>query len=486
MKVLAAIANYGDGNRKYVERLIQEYRAMEFDTHVVILSDRHKDFGDDVEVRVGLPAKDPWSLPFAHRPLFAERIDSYDLFIYSEDDTLITQNHVRAFVDATAVVPHPRIVGFMRYEESPAGKRYCSTVHAHFRWKPETVERFDHLIVAEFTNAHSAAFILTRKQLQYAIDSGGFLVAPHSERYDLLCTAATDPYTQCGMRKVIPISHFHDFLLHHLPNKYIGRMGVPLNELDAQLAVLRRNRSTAGVQLFPTEKKIVNARYNKNYHEKPDSDLSALMPKSGRVLSIGCGAGAIEASIKEQGLDVIALPLDDIIAEVAKTRGVGIISGQGCEIDEYDFTQLSSDRPFDVVLLTNVLQHLREPQRLLKQLLELLANDGAIVGVVPNFSRIKRRSESREISRLGYPRTLLHATTRSQLERWFREAGLHGQCFPRIAARHRRLGTAARGALDQLLADDLIFTCTASSKRESPSRRLQPAILTSAPTPDGE
>ena len=81
-------------------------------------------------------------------------------------------------------------------------------------------------ILAYFTNEHAACYLLTQKQLRNAIQSGGFLVSPHEGPYDLLCTAATDPYTQCGFKKMICISHLEDFIVPHLSSKYAGKLGV--------------------------------------------------------------------------------------------------------------------------------------------------------------------------------------------------------------------------------------------------------------------
>ena len=82
--------------------------------------------------------------------------------------------------------------------------------------------------------------MLTQNQLRRAINSGGFLVGPHQWKYHLPETAATDPYTQCGFTKVIPISHFDDFTVHHLPNKYVGKYGVDGPDLRAQLDTMLR------------------------------------------------------------------------------------------------------------------------------------------------------------------------------------------------------------------------------------------------------
>ena len=140
MKILVAIANFGIKNIKYLERLLIEYRSInKYQIEIVVLSNIEKDLGPDVEVLVGLPAKNPWSLPFGHKKLFADRMENYDLFIYSEDDTLITERSIDAFIEVTRILPKEFIAGFIRYEISESGNRYYSTIHAHYHWDPNSI-----------------------------------------------------------------------------------------------------------------------------------------------------------------------------------------------------------------------------------------------------------------------------------------------------------------------------------------------------------
>ena len=115
MKVLVAIASHGFGNQKYAEQLLAEYSGMSFDVDIAVISNVPKEFDPrfgKIEILVGAPIKDPWSLPFRHREFFAERIDAYDVFIYTEDDTLLTEQHVRSFLAATEVLQPDEIAGF--------------------------------------------------------------------------------------------------------------------------------------------------------------------------------------------------------------------------------------------------------------------------------------------------------------------------------------------------------------------------------------
>ena len=70
---------------------------MGYPVDIVVTSNISRELGPDVQVIVGLPDNNPLALPFAHKKLFSERVDHYDLFIYSEDDILITKRNIEAF-----------------------------------------------------------------------------------------------------------------------------------------------------------------------------------------------------------------------------------------------------------------------------------------------------------------------------------------------------------------------------------------------------
>ncbi len=427
MRVLVAIPSYGVRNNVYLSRLLKAYRAMTHDVDVIVLSDMPRDLGPKVEVVSGRPGKDPRSLPFAHKQILADRLDDYDLFIYSEDDTLIEQRNIDAFLEMTEVLPSHQIAGFLRYEEDAAGRRYCSTIHSVFHWLPDSVQSIGPHVFARFTNDHAAAYILTQDQLRRAIASGGFLVAPHQGRYDLLCSAATDPYTQCGFHKVICISRFDDFLLHHLSNRYVGSMGLAFDELRAQTDALLRGARDGKMRrtLFPVVTRPNRTDWDMRYYETPRADVLAEIPAAARqVLSVGCGAGGTEAVLVEKGIRVVGIPVDMIIAESAKMRGI--------ELTPPDLhvalDRLSGER-FDSILLLHVLPYIREPQWLLKTCVDRLIDEGRILAVVPNFEFLRHRLDGRVDARLRRARNPfeevgMHRTTSRLVGEWLAESGL--------------------------------------------------------------
>jgi 2-polyprenyl-3-methyl-5-hydroxy-6-metoxy-1,4-benzoquinol methylase len=437
MNILVAIANYGTKNHHYLETLLKAYQQMRHKVDIVILSNEPKDLGPNIEVLVGTPTKNPWSLPFAHRPLFASRRQNYDLFIYSEDDTLINESNVEAFLHATRILPANLIAGFLRYEESPGGVRYISTAHAGFHWLPESVRKIDGEVFAQFSNDHSACFIMNRSQLESALASGGFLIPPHNESYDMLCSAATDPYVRCGFKKVINISRFKEFLLPHLPNKYVGKMGADYDMFTRQMEALkeicdgRRSKNS----LLPEVGVSPHSRWARRYYEGCYEDLVELIPKGTKsVLSIGVGTGETELELARRGLKVTAVALDSVIAANIESRGVQVIA---CELN--NVPKELGDRRFDCVIVRDLLYLLADPESMIRTLASLMQPEGQLVIWEPNFGSLKVRAgrilNSRDYKELSAKRCgKINLITTRDLRRWCNAAGLRVKILPRTPA----------------------------------------------------
>ncbi|MGA2656145.1 MAG: methyltransferase domain-containing protein [Verrucomicrobiota bacterium] len=421
-----AVASFGEKNAEYLRRVIERYRALPMHVHVVVLSEAPKQLGAGVEARIGLPARNPWSLPFAHKQIFAERIGLYDLFAFSEDDMDVTEANIQAFLQATSALASDEIAGFLRFETGPDGAWSLPEVHGSYHWRPESVRARGPYTVAEFTNEHSGFFILTQAQLRQAIASGGFLRAPHEGRYGLLETAATDPYTSCGFRKVLCVSHMGEFFIHHMSNRYAGQLGLSLSAFKEQLETLMQigcGRHPA-TTLCRTESNMPRNRWSKSYYEQPCSEVLRLLPnRSKQVLSIGCGWGATEAKLRERNVEVTALPLDSVIGPAAAKLGVEAVYGTLNEC----FERLAG-RTFDCVLITNLLHLLAQPWSLLEACAPLAKAEGSVVIAGPNFDFLK-----------VWLRRAFAGAFRRKL-RSFNQSGI-SVCGPSGAARHlSRLG----------------------------------------------
>jgi len=282
-------------------------------------------------------------------------------------------------------------------------------------------------ILAHFTNEHAACYALTQAQLKKAIHSGGFLVEPHEEKYDLLCTAATDPYTQCGLKKLVSVSHLDEFTVHHLSNKYVGRVGVTAAELRDQTEALIRiaEEPKKPWPLLNTETKLPRALFSKDYYEPVNEDVISMIPQSARnILSFGCGSGATEKKLIDRGLRVVAMPLDPVISSGAAAHGVEMIHG---DIDE--LATIARDEKFDCVLCLNVLHLAQDPATVLWGLGQCLCENATVIIESPSMLSIRIIPQTlRDLAFLqlgkNYPSTGVHFSTARRVRSWCSKSGL--------------------------------------------------------------
>ncbi len=381
MKILVGITSFGAKNDGYLSQIIEEYQSMNHRVDIIVFSNIQKKLDRNIEVRVGLPSENPWSLPFAHKSVFAERVESYDLFIYTENDILIKEGNINAFLWATKLLPKNKIAGFMLYEEDPVNEKNHVDVHDNYHWDPKSVETIDGYTFAHFTNEHSACYLLTREQLRVAVESGGYLTPPREGKYDMLCTAATDPYTQCGFTKVVCISHFEEFCLHHLPNAYVGRFGIGEREFRRQLLALieiamgERQRT----EFLEREENVSRVTRRKSYYEPNDEEVLSLVPQDTiNVLSIGCGSAEIEGRLVSKGINCACIPLDNVIGAIAEMKSVSTLSP---ELG----TALKSivERKFDCIIMLNILHLIDSPVEFMQKCKHLLKPQGVCIGTIP-------------------------------------------------------------------------------------------------------
>jgi methionine biosynthesis protein MetW len=118
------------------------------------------------------------------------------------------------------------------------------------------------------------------------------------------------------------------------------------------------------------------------YFEFDRPEVRALVPSEARrVLDVGCGAGALGAALREErGIEVVGLELSPDAAARARERLDAVIEADLDELDHLPFERGS----FDAMVFGDVLEHLRDPHRLLRLLRPWLADDGALVCSIPN------------------------------------------------------------------------------------------------------
>ena len=65
LSLLVGIASYGTAQDHFLEQVVAQYRGLDMNCRIVVLSNIDKPV-QGAEVRVGLPSRDTYSLPFVH------------------------------------------------------------------------------------------------------------------------------------------------------------------------------------------------------------------------------------------------------------------------------------------------------------------------------------------------------------------------------------------------------------------------------------
>ncbi len=120
------------------------------------------------------------------------------------------------------------------------------------------------------------------------------------------------------------------------------------------------------------------------YYEWDRPELRALVPeRASLVLDVGCGRGALGSALKAErpGLRVHGIEYVPEVAAVAADRLDDVIAA---DLDALEGMPAGWD-PFDAVICGDVLEHLRDPARVLGILRESLAADGVLIASIPNI-----------------------------------------------------------------------------------------------------
>jgi 2-polyprenyl-3-methyl-5-hydroxy-6-metoxy-1,4-benzoquinol methylase len=107
-----------------------------------------------------------------------------------------------------------------------------------------------------------------------------------------------------------------------------------------------------------------------------------------RVLQIGTDTGLLTAEMKALGCSVTGVEEDLEMADVARQHCESLVTGN---IDEID---LGQQKPFDVIILGDVLSRVRDPQKILIKLKALLNPGGKVLLSLPNAPNLGVRIKS--------------------------------------------------------------------------------------------
>ncbi len=129
-------------------------------------------------------------------------------------------------------------------------------------------------------------------------------------------------------------------------------------------------------------------KHNYDYAVDPEAKCAPnfvceLVGAGKRVLEIGCGPGSITRLMKARGqCRVTGIEVDSSAIEIARPHCEAIYQ-QDLNAEKWPQV-LGKTEPFDVVVAADVLEHLYDPWRTLRQMASLISFDGAIVVSLPH------------------------------------------------------------------------------------------------------
>jgi len=201
-----------------------------------------------------------------HRPLFYEKIDDYDIFVYTEDDIRITPHTIAAYLYETdrvqSIVGKEHAsdfnVGVVRYEynyppdmivddKTRAATANVTRVYWEHGWHPTVPKSVDTVPqkslsdkYVHMTNHHQGMFMATQSLLKAWKERPGCEFNQVKNRPSMknkpsqpaegtqrvwMSSQQLHGKRHCNVQQVIPIDKFGELTVLHLPNKNYRRVG---------------------------------------------------------------------------------------------------------------------------------------------------------------------------------------------------------------------------------------------------------------------
>lgn len=450
-RMLVGIVNYGRKNDQYMRTVIDGYRSMPWATDIVVLTSESKTVPTGVELRIEHVPDNPKMFPLCLRRLLQERRNDYDLFAGTEDDVLLLPCNARAFLECSEVMGKCDVPGFLRYEFD-ADATFVHDLHAHFWWNLTTTQCFGPWAMAQPTNLHSAAYLLTSQHLEVAAASGQLVTPSRPTRdYGPQEASTAHLYTDCGLRKWVPVDRLDDFLLSHLPNTYAGRLGAPMHDVRAHAEALAdvARRKLSNASLVATDDLRLPKIYSIQHFGKPHHAIMERIPDGAkRILWIGSTSGDCEQELHRVGREVCCVPHDEVHGRALRQHGLTVRAAS---------LEIHADERFDAIVLSEVASRSNSPAQLFRSLRTLLSPSGVLIVDEWDMSHnaaLPRKMLPRELSResvhnsIPYPG--LHFTDARTVASWLRDAGMKAAIestepnVSRIRSVVRRLASRSR------------------------------------------
>ncbi|HKG15207.1 MAG TPA: class I SAM-dependent methyltransferase [Pyrinomonadaceae bacterium] len=137
--------------------------------------------------------------------------------------------------------------------------------------------------------------------------------------------------------------------------------------------------------------------------------------QNGLLLDVGCGAGTFMQAARRAGWEAVGVEVSATAAEHNRAEGFEVFNGELAE------ARYPEGR-FDVVVLSEVLEHVAEPREMLGEVLRVMRPGGLLWATTPNGRGFSARSLGLKWSAVSPPEHL-HLFSRGAVESLLEEVG---------------------------------------------------------------
>lgn len=182
-----------------------------------------------------------------------------------------------------------------------------------------------------------------------------------------------------------------------------------------------------------------NKKYRYKIPETPNhaaNKILAAVPPESKVLEIGCSSGTQTKALKEiLACNVTGIEINESAAKEAKKFCENLIIG---DIENIDLKKSLDENTFDLVIMSDVLEHLRDPNSVLTKIKPFIKKDhGMVLASIPNIAHAsiclelaRGRFDYRDFGLLDD--THIRFFTKKTIANLFESSGYHIQKWDRV------------------------------------------------------
>jgi len=108
-----------------------------------------------------------------------------------------------------------------------------------------------------------------------------------------------------------------------------------------------------------------------------------LIPEQARIVDFGCGPGNLARFLTQRGCSVVGVEMNPDSAAIAREYCEDVIVS---DLDAGSLLELFPSDRFDIAIFADILEHLRDPWRLLRETHQILRAGGCVIASIPNVA----------------------------------------------------------------------------------------------------